>query len=159
IALLDEAARGQIHIALGTYPSWTAWFSENVTIRPIYVTDRQELAKMMTSRGMSTRAAAKALDCSQSTLSRDVRGESFDSTSVTTLDGKTAPRNKPAKGEAAFVVADEALEAEEVPLPDEDEDEQPIRPISADFQEEMWNLKNTRTALKELLEDERILVV
>src|SRR6185312_6935765 len=60
VDLLDEAARGQIHIALG-YASWTAWFSETVQIRPLDVADRKELVKMMTSKGMSQRAAAKAL--------------------------------------------------------------------------------------------------
>lgn len=153
VDLLDKAALGQIHVALG-YASWTAWFSETVQFRPVDVADRKELARMMASKGMSTRASAKALDCSQKTVSRDLQGESFGSDTVTSLNGAQQPRHKAAKEDP------EPLDAEEVPLPAEDEEEpaEPLRPVSEDFQDEMWNLANWRAAIKEILEDERILV-
>lgn len=167
--LLNEAAQGQIHIALGTYPSWTAWFSENVRIRPLDVADRKELAIMMASRGMSTRAAAKVLDSSQKTMSRDLQGESLDSETVTSLDGSERQRSKPTEGAAstrgtqsAKDVAEELATTEADLDPEtidaEEELAEPLRPVSEDFRDEMWNLRNTVTAIKDVLEDERILV-
>lgn len=144
VELLDKAAKGQIHIALGKR-SWTEWFSESVQIRALDVADRKELVKMMSSIGMSQRAAAKTLGISQSTARRDLEGESFDSDTVTTLDGKTAPRNKAAK---------DVIDAKAVEEPEVEPESEPLRPVSDDFQDEMWNLANTVTMFKDILEND-----
>lgn len=152
--LLDEAAKGQIHVALG-YASWTAWWSETVEIRPLDVADRKELARMMASKGMSTRAGAKALGYSQSGFSRDTKGESSNSDTVTSLDGSQRQRSKPSEDEEELPVQDAAEESEEPA----EEPIEPLRPVSEDFQDEMYNLANWRSAIGEILEDERILVL
>jgi|SRR5882757_8452923 len=52
--LLDEAAHGQIHRALGV-TSWTAWFRDAVQL------ERKSLMSLMSGRGMSRKPSEPAV--------------------------------------------------------------------------------------------------
>jgi hypothetical protein len=52
--LLDEAAYGQIHRALGV-TSWTAWFRDAVQL------ERKSLMSLMSGRGMSRKSSEPAV--------------------------------------------------------------------------------------------------
>jgi transposase len=98
VTLLEQAATGQIHAALG-YPSWTAWFAENVTIDISNRDERKMMAALMSGRRMSQRAIAKVLGVDQKTICNDLRsGEENSSAAVTVgRDGKNHPRKREPK--------------------------------------------------------------
>lgn len=159
--LLEEAAVGQIHVALG-YPSWTAYVKEAVTISPADVNERKALVSLMSGKGMSQRAIAAVAGVNQATVSRDLsEGDAPASTETTGVDGKTYKREKKQEPIDAEVIEEsleekldrigtEAENAEEEPVED-------IKPpsVSADFKEEMGYLYNTVSALSDILTDER----
>lgn len=140
--LLEEAAEGQIHVALGL-KSWTAYVKDAVQFRPSDRAERKALATLMSGKQMSQRAIAAVLGVSQKTVDRDLEGETFDSDSVTTIDGKTAPRNKPAK---------------EVEEEEDSDSEAPVAKqtsVVEDFRNEVYQLQNDVEAFREVLDDER----
>lgn len=79
---VERAKAGSAHVALG-YPSWTAYLSEVLGEEPMRLAraERQDMVRMLSDEGMSTRAIAPIVGASQKTVDRDVRsaGESFDS--------------------------------------------------------------------------------
>jgi transposase len=94
LSLLEQAATGNIHKALG-FKSWTEWYSTNVQIDVSDKVERKMLATMMSGKGMSQRAIAVSLGVGQATVSRDLDGEgdSDESPGTTTgLDGKEYKR-------------------------------------------------------------------
>jgi len=138
--LLEQAAAGRIHEALG-YASWTAWFSETVQIRPQDREQRKALVAMMTGKGMSQRAAAKALGVSQKTVDRDLEGtESDDSETVTSLDGSQRSRKKKP-----------IIDAEVVSV---EEPERTAGDVVNDFSNEIDTLLINVQAFKDVLDDE-----
>jgi hypothetical protein len=52
LCLLDEAAAGNIHEALN-YPSWPAWWADNVRFGASDKIERKQLVAIMSSKGMS----------------------------------------------------------------------------------------------------------
>lgn len=143
--LLEKAASGQIHEALGL-SSWTAWFKDAVQINVSDRFERKELAKMMSGKGMSQRAIAGALGVSQKTVDRDLDGEEAEEgATVTSLDGADRPKNKPKKD-------DNIEDAEEVDAPDE-----PMKAIDIviAFGDEMANLYASQSELSYLTEEEK----
>jgi predicted transcriptional regulator len=101
--LLEQAYDGKIDVALG-YPSWTKWFSENVTITPTDRAERQAWAAAMSGKGMSQRAIAEVLGCDQKTVSNDLRTEENSSVEpdakVTSLNGSRRPKHPKPKAKA-----------------------------------------------------------
>lgn len=148
--LLEQAAVGQIHVAL-ELPSWTAYVADvardNQFLQMLVKnkTDRKELAVKMSAAGMSQRAIASAFGVSQKTIDRDLEGEEFETDTITDLSGKTQPRNKPAKN-------DNVIDAEVV---DVDVPEAKQAPITQDFKDEMYQLANDVEALQEVMDDDR----
>jgi len=142
MALLEEAALGQIHVALG-YPSWTAYVKDAVQITPVDDTQRKALVSLMSGKGMSQRAIADVVGVNQATVSRDLKGDASASTGESVgTDGKTYKR-EPKKPK------EEPLDVEVV--------EEPVKipPVSADFADEMAYLLNSVSSFKDILEDER----
>jgi transcriptional regulator with XRE-family HTH domain len=140
--LLEQAAAGRIHDALG-YASWTAWFSEAVTIRPQDRDQRKAFVALMTGRGMSQRAIAGALGISQKTVDRDLEGvESNDSDTVTSLDGVERPRTKT----KVDVIDAEVVSVEEAPRSSVE--------VIDDFGAEIDTLLINVQAFKDVLDDE-----
>jgi transposase len=138
--LLEQAAMGRIHEALG-YASWTAWFSEAVQLRPQDREQRKALVAMMTGKGMSQRAAAKALGVSQKTVDRDLEGtESHDSDTVTSLDGSQRARTRK-----------KVIDAEIVSV---EEDQRTAADVVQDFSNEIDTLLINVQAFKDVLDDE-----
>lgn len=144
--LLDEAAAGQIHVALG-FPSWTAWVKDAVQISPTDEVERKSLVSLMNGKGMSQRAIASVLDVNQATVSRDLSECEGDAeregdapASTEGLDGKIYTKREKKQ---------EPLEVEEV------EPVEKQQPVSADFKEEMYMLANSVSSFQDILADER----
>lgn len=92
-ALVAKAKAGNVHEQLG-YASWTAYLSEVLGETPMRLArdDRQEVARMLTDEGMSTRATAKVLGVGKDTVHRDLAGVANETPApraVTGNDGKT----------------------------------------------------------------------
>lgn len=135
--LLDQAAAGQIHVALG-YPSWTAYVKDAVVITPSDKVERKELAKLMAGKGMSQRAIAGALGVSQKTIDRDLKGEELPA-ETTGLDGKTYKQEPESEPEP------EIIDAEVVDPPEDDE------PVIEEFKGEVDNLQINMQAFKDVV--------
>ncbi|MDN6358433.1 hypothetical protein [Yaniella sp.] len=75
IELVQEAKDGSAHEALG-YPSWTAYLAETLGDEPMRLArdERQEMVKVLSAEGMSTRAIAPIVGAkSHDTIARDLR--------------------------------------------------------------------------------------
>lgn len=74
IELVQKAKDGNAHEALG-YPSWTAYLAEALGDEPMRLArdERQEMVKVLSAEGMSTRAIAPVVGVSQKTVDRDTR--------------------------------------------------------------------------------------
>lgn len=143
LALLDEAAAGQIHVALG-FPSWTAWVKDAVQVSPANEVERKSLVSLMSGKGMSQRAIASVVGANQATVSRDLaEGDADASPDTQGLDGKTysKPKKEPKQ---------EPLDVEEVEPPVEKQ-----QPVSQDFKDEMAYLANSVSSFHDILVDER----
>jgi hypothetical protein len=146
LGLLEEAAAGEIHVALGL-SSWTAWFKDAVQIQVSDRFQRKELVNLMSGKGMSQRAIAGTLGVSQKTVDRDLEGQEFESDTVTSLDGAERARNgKPVEPE------------EEPPL---DVESEPImEPVKAvdivtAFSDEVANLFAAENELSQLMLEDK----
>jgi hypothetical protein len=140
--LLDEAAVGQIHVALG-FPSWPAWVRDAVQISPTDDTERKSLVQLMNGKGMSQRAIADVVGVNQATVSRDLSEAPADadaSADTEGLDGKVYPK-QPKKQKPLDVDEVEPVEKQQ--------------PVSADFKEEMYMLANSVSSFQDILADER----
>lgn len=141
--LLEEAANGKIHVALG-FPSWTAYVKDACTFTVSGREERKALVAIMSGKGMSQRAIAGALGVSQKTVDRDLEGESFDSDTVTALDGKQVSRNKSPK-----VIDAEVIDVEEEPT--SEEPERTAANVVTDFEQPVLDLVNDVQAIKDIL--------
>lgn len=94
IRLVQEAKDGNAHEALG-YPSWTAYLADALGSEPMRLArdDRQEMVRVLSSEGMSTRAIAAVVGVSQPQVVADKKAGDQSlitcATPVTGLDGKT----------------------------------------------------------------------
>lgn len=146
LGLLEEAAAGEIHVALGL-SSWTAWFKDAVQIQVSDRFQRKELVNLMSGKGMSQRAIAGTLGVSQKTVDRDLEGQEFESDTVHGLDGAERPRNgKPVEPE------------EEPPL--DVESEPIVEPVKAvdivtAFSDEVANLFAAENELSQLMLEDK----
>lgn len=96
--LLDQAARGEIHEALGV--SWTAWFADAVRIIPTDKVERKALVAIMSGKGMSQRAISGVLNVSKGTVQNDqATGQECPPDNVIGLDGRTSSRKRNHKPE------------------------------------------------------------
>lgn len=145
--LLDQAAAGQIHVALG-YPSWTAYTKDAVRFTPSDKVERKELAKMMSGKGMSQRAIASTLGVSQKTIDRDLEGESSDSGEVTGTDGKTYAKTKM---EPEAQPEPGVIDAEVVDAPEDDEPQYTAADVIEEFKTEVDNLLINMQAFKDVV--------
>lgn len=137
VGLLEEAMNGQIHEAL-EFPSWTAWVKDAVQIQVDDRLERKSLVALMSGKGMSQRAIAGTLGVSQKTVDRDLEEVESESAEVTGLDNKSYSKTK----KKATKVVDPAE-----PKPG---------PISEEYRDEIYNLRNAIAALKDLIyNDER----
>lgn len=152
--LLEQAAAGQIHEALGL-PSWTAWFKDAVQITLSDRFERKELAKLMSGKGMSQRAIAGALGVSQKTVDRDLEGEEVEEgATVTSLDGAKRPKGK-AKAEVADDDSGEGADYIDAEVVDEPDTPTPAVELVTAFNDETTNLWGAWSELKALLEEEK----
>ena len=70
--LVDEAKRGDIHVALG-YPSWTAYLADVFTVQVRFDREqRRELVAYLSGEGMSQRAIADVVGVGVGTVNRDL---------------------------------------------------------------------------------------
>lgn len=137
IELLEEAAQGEIHQALG-FPSWTAYLKDAIQITVSDRAERKALVSIMSGKGMSQRAIAGVLGIGQKTVDRDLDGESFDSDTVTAVDGKEVPRNKPPKEPEPEIIDAEVVE------------ERTANDVIVDFDQVVNDLINDVQAIKDL---------
>jgi hypothetical protein len=151
IELIDQAANGQIHVAL-ELPSWTAWFKDAVRVNPSDRLERKVLVALMSGKGMSQRQIGATLGVSQKTVDRDLDGvvaESGDSP-VDTLgsDGKTYSRS-------SVVDDDEVIEGEFVDDEPVQEADEPMKAVDivAEFEDETVNLVNAVSAMHDLTQE------
>ena len=74
--LVTDAKNGNVHVQLG-YASWTAYLADVLGETPMRLDrdNRQEMSRMLTDEGMSTRAAAKVLGVARNTIKSDIRRE------------------------------------------------------------------------------------
>lgn len=144
LALLDEAAAGQIHTALG-YPSWTAWVKDAVQVSPANAVERKSLVQLMSGKGMPQRAIAEVVGSNQATISRDLAESEDDADAsggtVTGEDNKVYPK-QPKKQKQ------DPLDVEEVELVKQ-------APVSQEFKDEMAELHNCVSSFRDILADER----
>jgi hypothetical protein len=72
LTLLEEAAKGEIHVAL-SFPSWPAYVQDRVKgkLAPTEREERKALVALMGDRGMSQRAIAASLGVSKKTVQND----------------------------------------------------------------------------------------
>jgi hypothetical protein len=144
--LIDQAQRGEIHTALGI-KSWTLWFKDTVQLTFTDRDERKELVRIMSGKGMSTRAIADVLNVGKSTVSRDVDSTAPNGT-VESLDGRRRP-SKPEPSEPE----QEPLDVEEVEPPPVDAPKLP--PLTEDFRNEVDNLRICVQAFKDIFADDR----
>lgn len=73
IELVQQAKDGSAHEALG-YPSWTAYLAETLGDEPMRLArdERQEMVKVLSAEGMSTRAIAPVIGATHTTVRRDL---------------------------------------------------------------------------------------
>jgi hypothetical protein len=94
VDLLEEAAKGKIHVALD-YKSWPAYVKDAVNFAPMNTIEWQAIVATMTGRGMSQRAIADALTVSKGTVQNDQQVDnSCPPDTVIGVDGKTQKREK-----------------------------------------------------------------
>jgi hypothetical protein len=164
IELLDEAARGEIHEALG-YSSWTAWVKDAVQIQVVDAEERKALVALMSGKGMSQRVIAGTLNVSKKTVQNDQQ-HLDKSIQVNGADGKTYSRIPPKKKATPKPepVEQEPQDAEEVDLPDEEVPPpaekiivEPKIPSNAqDFRDEVYKLQHCVSSFREIIyEDDR----
>lgn len=122
-ALVEEAKKGQIHIALG-FVSWTAYLADAIGGQLNLDTEaRRSVVELMSCHGASQRAIAMAVGVSQKTVSRDLEVSHNDSpgpaggrhegghaaqSRVTGLDGKTYSPPRTRRKPPRRALADEA---------------------------------------------------
>lgn len=121
MAAVDRAKSGNAHLALG-YKSWTAYLHEVLGQEPMRLAraERQDMVRMLSDEGMSTRAIAPIVGANFATVSRDSKapvanatpepapanvntetGEIHDEPAkVTGMDGKQYTRPEPPKPRA-----------------------------------------------------------
>ena len=156
IDLLEEAAEGLIHVALG-YSSWPAYVKDAVQFSVMDRIERKSLVALMTGKGMSQRAIAAALGTSKGTVQND---QKVDNTcppdNVTGLDGKTYPKPRPTPEPKQLDAEsqDEQQVWEEEPEPEPEPPWVPT-PLTQVFDDEMFQLENDVQAIQEILADER----
>lgn len=150
LGLLQRAAAGQIHEALGL-SSWTAWFKDAVQIQVSDRFERKSLVSLMSGSGMSQRAIAGTLGVAQMTVSRDL-GETNGSPEgdITGTDNKTYKRK--AKAEEVEDIED----AEEVDLPEEEAYKATAAAdLVVEFDDEAHNLYNAVSAILDITNEEK----
>lgn len=162
LSLLDEAANGEIHVALGL-KSWTAWLSDAVQFQPSDVLERKELVALMAGKGLSTGAVSKVLGISKATAARDAK-EAGVSGETTGVDGKTYSRPAEVIDAEWEEQPEEAEPDDDAPTngyePEGDEEEQDDSPTPAadlvrEFDDEVANLHNALAALEDLLGEDK----
>jgi transcriptional regulator with XRE-family HTH domain len=178
LTLLEEAARRQIHVALGK--SWTAWFKDAVQITPSDRVERKALVSLMSGKGMSQRAIASVIGVGVGTVNRDLAGvptgtpePDAESAKITGLDNKTykwpepEPEPEPVDTPSEPTGVTDVLDVEEVepdsePEPESEaepesgpEPEPKLSPVTSEFRDEVYNLQNNVQAFKDILDDER----
>ncbi|WP_144627577.1 hypothetical protein [Arthrobacter woluwensis] len=83
IELVQEAKDGNAHLVLG-YASWTAYLSEVLGDEPLRLArdDRQDMVRVLTAEGMSTRAIAPIVGTDNKTVWNDLKRGVENSTPV-----------------------------------------------------------------------------
>jgi hypothetical protein len=162
LALINEAAEGQIWVALGL-PSMSAYLKETVQIAPQDIPERKALAESLAGKGFSNRTTAAILGVDEATIRRDTNGAaSAAGGDIEGADGKTYKRKT-----KDVDVVDEPLDVDEVDTggglgdwdyvddPYEPEPAPKPQPVSKDFRDEMYGLDNTVSSFKDILDDPR----
>lgn len=122
VELVEEAKKGQIHIALG-FASWTSYLADTLAGQLELNTDaRRAVVELLAGGGMSQRAIAQAVGVSEITVRRDeaqVRhdvapeldfsiGDTDAASTITGLDGKTYVPPRTRRKPPRRALADEA---------------------------------------------------
>lgn len=146
--LLNEAASGQIHVALG-YASWPAYLKDAVKVVPADRTERKQLTEYMSGRGMSNRAISAIVGVDEKTVRRDTEGKN-DGGKTEGLDGKSYKRKSQAEKDAEAEAA-QVIDAEVV---DDEGPERKATDVIADFDENMDYLFPAVQAFTDMLADD-----
>ncbi len=142
LELVQQAKDGGAHVALG-YKSWTAYLAEVLGDEPLRLArdDRQEMVKVLSAEGMSTRAIAPIVGANHNTVARDLIGVSNETpeppASVQGIDGKTYTRPEPQPAPT------------EPPKPKR-------RPITDQSSEAGWELAKAVERIERIIADDRL---
>lgn len=87
---VDKAKVGNAHLALG-YKSWTAYLSEVLGEEPMRLAraERQDMVRMLSDEGMSTRAIAGSIGVSKNTVTSDLSQIGTPEPSATNVNTET----------------------------------------------------------------------
>jgi Trp operon repressor len=132
IDLLEDAAKGQIHVALG-YATLASYVKDAVRFSVIERIERKSLVALMSDEGMSQRAIADAFGVGVGTVNRDLAGvpDGTANGKVKGNDGKEYPARK-------NQADPEASPADQVS--DKSAPEPKIRPLTTIFAEDVGEL-------------------
>lgn len=158
LELVQEAKDGGAHEALG-YASWTAYLAEVLGDEPLRLArdDRQDMVKVLSAEGMSTRAIAPIVGSSKDTVQRDIAGVSDETPApaapVQGLDGKQYARREPKPTEYFDAVTGE-ITTGDIDAPREPSKPK-RRPLSDQFFDATYDLQRNIEKIERLLEDDR----
>lgn len=144
LALVQEAKDGGAHEALG-YKSWTAYLAEVLGDEPLRLArdDRQEMVKVLSAEGMSTRAIAPIVGASHMQVARDL------APSVTNVT------DKPRTVESMDGVS-RTFQPRPEPQPAPTEPPKPKRrPLTDQSNEAGWELAKSVERIERILADDR----
>lgn len=155
LGLIQEAAEGQIWVALGL-PSMSAYLKENVAIIPQDTAERRALTEALAGKGFSNRTTADVLGVDEATVRRDKKATGAAPAAGDTVhgaDGKEYPAAQPPLD--VDEVDSSGVGGGDYEEPEPVVDTPKPQPVSKDFRDEMGYLGNSILAFKDILDDSR----
>lgn len=148
--LVDEAKRGQIHLALG-YPSWTAYVADALKVQVrLERPQRRELVGYLAGEGISQRVIADVVGISKNTVTVDIAQVSQTGT----------PEDRPMVTDDVVPLCDRQVEkkitgrdGKTYPSPSPSTPRR--RPITDAFRDASYDLRKVVERLGRLADDER----
>ena len=158
LALVQEAKDGGAHEALG-YKSWTAYLAEVLGDEPLRLArdDRQEMVKVLSAEGMSTRAIAPIVGASHMQVKRDMDAGVTNVPPVLSDDPGKIVRLTGPDSAATVMGMDGKSYSRPEPAPEPTEPPKPRRrPITDQAADAGWEIRKATEKLQRILEDDRL---
>jgi len=159
--LIEQAARGEIHKALGV--SWPAWFKDAAQIQPVNRAERKSLVALMSGKQLSQRLVADVLGVSKGTVQNDQceleqGGQGCPlPENVVSLNGTTQPRkhnkSEPETVEPEPESSDNSETVDPETVEPQPQSKQP--PLTDDFRDAVPQIRANIELLLDSLADDR----